>query len=617
MLTDRQDKALPDEMGAAADALVLEEKARVALIQVKRVPLLLFLVDLGCALIAWHAGAGPLVWWWLLAITVVAQVRSMWLQQLAKWGTPPDRLLRTIAITMMLQGLVNTMIIPLVAALPDPKAHYAISVITIGLAAGAIAPAAGHLPIYLPWAIMAGINLGGAWLWRGSEEGYVFAFLLVALLVLLAGFVRDQGSSIKRLVTLAESLRRAKDRAELAQAQAEVAREQADLANQARTRFFASASHDLRQPLHALSLSTAALHKLADQHDDDMLSSVSGVMRRALSESKNLLDSLLEISELDAGAIRATRQAVDLGPLFEQIRDECMAAAEAKGLVLTSTFDASLALQSGWYVDADPRLLKRILHNLVGNAIKFTPKGSVNLSAVLDAPIGAWRIRVRDTGPGIAAAEQGKVFEEFYQIGNPERDRKRGLGLGLPIVRRLAGLMDASVHIVDSTSLGTTFEVRLPAMQQAVPPVAIVSEASAPISLEAYQGRGHRVLIIDDELEVRTALHGLLLAIGWAPVAVADGPAAIAQFDRGWKPDALIVDYRLHADINGLDVLRALRNNGCQAPAVLVTGDTSPDRIAAAQGSGLPILYKPVDGAALVAVLDRLCSEDGLAAKAA
>jgi two-component system, sensor histidine kinase len=605
--TDRLDDALVGNQGPVDDSLVLEEKARVALIQVKRVPLLLFLVDLGCAAIAWQAGAGPLVWWWLAAITIVVKLRSVWLMRLASQGMPTSRLLAIIAVSMMLQGLVNSLIVPLVAVLPDARAHYAISVIMIGLAAGAMAPAAGHLPIYMPWAIMAGSVLGGSWWWRGTQEGYVFAFLLVALIVLLAGFVRDQGVSIKRLVATAENLRRSRDRAELAHAQAEAARQQANLANQARTRFFASASHDLRQPLHALSISTTALHNLASQHDDDRLTGVSGIMRRALAESKNLLDSLLEISELDAGAIHANRQPMELGQLFDQIRHECAAAAEEKGLVLTSTFDASLALQSGWYADADPWLLKRILLNLVGNAIKFTPGGSVNLSAALDPTTGSWHVRVRDTGPGIAQAEREKVFEEFYQLGNPHRDRKRGLGLGLPIVRRLAGLMGATVQITHSSNLGTTFEVCLPAIQQALPPPSTASEATAPVSLSAFEGKGYRILVIDDEQEVRTALHGLFTAIGWLPCVVADGPTAIATLDQGWQPDGIMVDYRLHADINGLDVLQALRNNGCQAPAVLVTGDTSPDRIAAAQASGLPILYKPVDGVVLVALLDRLC----------
>lgn len=612
MLADRTDADSASFSDAIDGPLVLEEKARVALIQVKRVPALLFLVDLGCAVIAWQAGAGPLVWWWLAVITLVVKWRSTWLLRLAGQGVPADKLLKLIAITMMLQGLVNTMVVPLVAVLPDARAHYAISVIMIGLAAGAMAPAAGHLPIYLPWALMAGSMLGGSWLWRGTQEGQVFAFLLVALMVLLAGFVRDQGVSIRRLVATAENLRRSRDRAETAHAQAEIARQQAHQANQSRTRFFAAASHDLRQPLHALSISTTALHNLANQHEDDMLRDVSTVMRRALAESKNLLDSLLEISELDAGAVRANRQAVDLKQLFDQIHHECAEAARDKGLVFTTTFNAGQQAPSPetWYAHADPWLLKRILHNLVGNAIKFTPGGSVNLSATRDATsAGTWRVRVRDTGPGIDAADQEKVFEEFYQVDNPHRDRKRGLGLGLPIVRRLAKLMDATVRIAESSSLGTTFEVNLPAVQQPLPPHNATSDSSAPVNLGAFEGRAYRILVIDDEQEVRTALQGLFSSLGWMPCVVADGAAAIARLDQGWAPDAIMVDYRLHAGINGLDVLHALRKHGCQSPAVLVTGDTSPDRIAAAKASGLPILYKPVDGVALVAMLDRLCQE--------
>jgi len=591
-----------DQSGDETTQLTLhvqQEQVRLALVQLKQIPALHLLVDMGCAIIVIHYGASHLVWLWVLAMVAVVRLRTNWLMRLsqrADWS--PKKLLMTMAITMALQGLLHSMIILVAAQIPDSTALYAISLVMMGVAAGAVTPAAGYLPIYGIWALFFGTVLGGTWLSRGTTEGLVFAGLLTALIFLFGTYVKDQGVTIKKLVQMADRLRQARDRAEAAQ-------QIAEKASRARTRFFAAANHDLRQPLHALSLNVATIQAVAEHSDDAILKSVGEVMGRSLVDSNGLLKSLLDISELDAGAIKTNLRPVAVSRLLRDMCDSFQDTARSQNLLLHADLPAGDATDAAW-VMADETQLKRMLGNLISNAIKFTQQGSVVLSASLDRGASMWRLTVTDTGHGIPPEEQENVFEEFYQVGNPERDRTKGLGLGLAIVRRLGELMGAQLRLVDSSGSGSTFEISLPAASPGSDIAMDLPEQSSPEHLRALTGRGYRVLIVDDEQTIRHSLTHFLQVMGWEPQAVASGQDAMALLEAGWRPDATVVDYRLANQGSGIDVWQALKSRYGDVPTVLVTGDTSPDRIAQAKQSGLPLLYKPVDGAALVALLDEL-----------
>jgi CheY-like chemotaxis protein/anti-sigma regulatory factor (Ser/Thr protein kinase) len=246
------------------------------------------------------------------------------------------------------------------------------------------------------------------------------------------------------------------------------------------------------------------------------------------------------------------------------------------------------------------------VRNLVDNAFKYTAAGSVTLSAELRARMA--HITVRDTGMGIPEAERERVFEEFYQIGNPERDRVQGLGLGLAIVQRIAQLLGLELTLESEPGRGSTFDVTLPpaAERRASPRAPAARDAAAPPALD-----GARILVIDDESDVRAGMRTLLEQLG-CRVAVCSGYADAERLlaEDGLEDVHVIVsDFRLRAHENGIDTVRRLRERLGDVPALLVSGDTAPERLREAQSSGLPLLHKPVSAdkltEAILAVLHR------------
>lgn len=252
--------------------------------------------------------------------------------------------------------------------------------------------------------------------------------------------------------------------------------------------------------------------------------------------------------------------------------------------------------------DADQFL--RILGNLVDNAIKFTRDGGVALSAQR-APDGRVLVRVSDTGPGIPEAERERVFEEFYQCGNPSRDRSQGLGLGLAIVRRTAVLLGATLTLTATAGGGATFEVSLPA---ASAPTDVADDAPVAVAPDGSGRAPMSVLLVDDEREASSALCTYLRQLGWQARGVSTGGEAQRALDGGFAVDVVVLDYRLR-DETAVDVMARLRASHAGLPIVIVTGDTAAPRLRELSALGVGVLHKPVDGdrlaRALVAAVER------------
>jgi signal transduction histidine kinase/ActR/RegA family two-component response regulator len=356
---------------------------------------------------------------------------------------------------------------------------------------------------------------------------------------------------------------------------------QLELANLARSRFLAAASHDLRQPLHTLSLYSAALKLHAS---DGPSGEIAIHINKALASLSALVDSLLDISKLDAGAVQPDLQNVNLRTVIERIEAEYRPVANGKGLEFHVVAADAL-------VETDPVLLERLVRNLVDNAFKYTAAGGVTLTAERGSSMA--RIVVRDTGLGIPSAERERIFEEFYQIGNPERDRVQGLGLGLAIVQRLAQLLGLTLTLESEPGRGSTFAVALPRAteRRASPRASAAREEAALLALD-----GARILVIDDESEVRAGMRALLEQLG-CRVSVCSG---YADAERLLEQDGLedvhviVSDFRLRAHESGIDTVRRLRERLGEVPALLVSGDTAPERLREAHSSGLPLLHKPV-----------------------
>lgn len=348
----------------------------------------------------------------------------------------------------------------------------------------------------------------------------------------------------------------------------------AEQANIAKSRFLASASHDLRQPVHALGMFVGALkaHEMVEPARR-LLEHIEG----SIGALDMLFTSLLDISRLDAGVITANKVSFPLQPMLERICGELRGDAEAKGVRLTLVTTSSLA-------DSDPVLLERILRNIIANAVRYTPSGRILVGCRRGASL---RIQICDTGSGIPAAYRERVFEEFFQLANPERDRSQGLGLGLAIVRRLSRLLDHPLRLESEEGRGTMFEIILPwgAPARMVPP---------PV-LPAPQLSSGLILVIDDEAAVCEAMRSLLESWGHQVITAGSGGQMLQRMaEIACLPTLIISDYRLGKE-NGIDVIRRLQSEfNDEIPAMLVTGDTAPDRLVEARGSGFPLLHKPL-----------------------
>jgi len=376
----------------------------------------------------------------------------------------------------------------------------------------------------------------------------------------------------------------------------------AERASAEKTRFLATASHDLRQPLHAIALFGAALENELREHHGGRNAQQ---LMRAVNALGSSLDTMLDVSRLDAGVVTPAIAPVSLDALFRSLNHMFAARAEQRQLQLR-------VRASGLWVHSDAQLLYRMLSNLVDNALKYTTRGGVAVRA--RARGGVVWIEVFDTGIGIAPEQQERVFEEYYQVHNPGRDRAQGLGIGLSIVQRLSRLLQHPVRLKSQTGRGSRFRLELPAAEAVAMPDAGLA---APVRTMGVRGDHAapavhgRILLIDDEAEIREAMTGLFRAHGLALEAVsseAEAAELLGRPDAHERPFSLLMcDYRLCDGENGLDAgMRLQRRFGLQAPLLLVTGETSPDRLQRVRASGIPVLFKPVNPAMLLRALAEL-----------
>jgi signal transduction histidine kinase/CheY-like chemotaxis protein len=374
-----------------------------------------------------------------------------------------------------------------------------------------------------------------------------------------------------------------------------VARDGAEKANLGKTGFLAAASHDLRQPIHALGLYMGSLRQRPlEAGAREIVERMEG----SVGALESLLNALLDISRIDAGVLVPQPRAFDLGALLHRLADEFAPEAAERGL----RFTARIGGAAPAYAQADPMLVERVLRNLVANAVKYTHSGGVLVTCRLrgdSGPAPHWRVEVWDTGPGIAPEEQERVFDEFYQAGNPERDRRGGLGLGLSIVRRLSELMNLPLALHSRLGHGSRFALDLPAYLQPLCAIAFTDERATLPALV--------IAVIDDDAEVRDAMRSLLHSWHCDVVDGADADEVLKAVSAGHPPPrAVVADLRLLGGRDGVaEVARLRAAFGAALPALLVSGDSAPERVRMMQDSGLPWLAKPVSPARLRSWLSR------------
>ena len=576
---------------------IAREHLRLAQRQIGRIPLANGLIELFLCWLVLRLGHPSLALLWFAALFGMQLARWRFVRQLRQ-GAPgdPRALLRRLTSFLLLMGVLRASMVPLVFLHPPQIEHFMLTMVYVGLVAGTGASVGGEVRPFLVYAGLVGGSLALAWALQGGTDGAWVGALILLLITVLAANLRDQRDGLHQFVKLAcdneqlaESLRQARDAAEAA--------------SLSKTRFFAAASHDLRQPLHALSINATTLELLARRQTDPLIKELSNSINRALGQSNALLDSLLEISKLDAGAVKPQPRTVDLATLLAGVREEFAALAAQKGLQLQVELPDNTA--APLLAATDPQLLRRILTNLVGNALKFTTTGRVTLSAqrLGPGPRAGWLgLAVTDTGPGIAVAEQTRVFEEFYQLDNTGRDRNQGLGLGLAIVQRTATLLGAPLRLSSTPGQGTTVALSLP---PSAADASLPDDANRLGPVQPGMLASLRVLLVDDEPEIQRSLQGLLTELGCEARCVADRALALAQLDAGFTPQVLLIDHRLRGE-RGTEVIAALQARLGPVPAVLVTGDTEPALIQAARDAGHRVLHKPVQGQLLANLLQEL-----------
>lgn len=361
--------------------------------------------------------------------------------------------------------------------------------------------------------------------------------------------------------------------------QLQVAVEKSEEASAAKTRFLASASHDLRQPIHTVTLLSAALSL---QGLDEKARNIVLHIKDSLAGLSSQLDRLLDISKLDAGVIALDESTFDISILVEDLSRDYVMPAEAKGLMLSCVTRASSCVRT------DRALVERVLRNLIDNAIKYTEKGGVSIEQ--GEKDSRYYVSIRDSGRGMEDHHKRKIFEEFYQIDNPHRDRKQGLGLGLAIVDRLVKLLGVDFDFESELGRGSVFRIYFPKVSK---PINCTDTGAINGSL--YDGRMDpvRLLVIDDEYEIRWGMKALFEEKGYAVLSVesvAEARVAVNNF----VPDVLLVDFRLGGGENGIDAIRQLREILGAIPALLISGDTAPDRLREARQAGIKLLSKPV-----------------------
>lgn len=450
----------------------------------------------------------------------------------------------------------------------------------VGLGAGALSSSV-YLPQFYSFFPLTMLPIAIVLLVQGTQIHItvgVFTLMFVAISLVSA---RAPGRTLVDMLEL--QLENAELVKQLRQQKAE-----AERANIAKSKFLAAASHDLRQPVHALMLFTSVL----DEKATPELRDIAGHIKTSVGALEELFDSLLDISRLDADVLHPEITHFSMCTLADRLANDFHPAAAAKGLALRCS-------PCKVVVHTDATLLERILRNLVSNAIRYTNRGEIQINCTqTDAGV---RIDIVDTGIGIPLAQQTTIFNEFHQLDNPERNRNKGLGLGLAIVDRIARLLDHPLSVDSTPGKGSRFSILLPAGDAE----AVAGNRDTWVDGVLSDLFGLQVLVVEDEIAVREGMGKLLTQWGCGVMlAGSENEAVKVLQSTEEEPDLLIVDYRLRDGRTGLQAIERVRKLiGRDLPVLIITGDTAAEGLRDVEASGYQLIHKPVQPAMLRACL--------------
>ncbi len=549
-------------------------------------------------LVLWHEVNNTWLLLWGTVMMLLTSIRSViawyyWRDEQREESI--DLWLKRFSVTALLSGFIWG-----VAGynfyLPEGGVYQAFLVIfLLGIAAGSMAFLSAHLPTFYGFFMLLMFPLILRMFQESSAPHLVMGGMMIVYLLVFMVFGRNVNQ------VFLESILLRFDNLELVNRLTQE-KDAAEKANIAKSKFLAAASHDLRQPLHALSLLAGAL---AERIQYKEVKGIVDKIRAAVAALENLFNALLDISKLDSGVLQPCVEDFYLQALLDRMENDYRPEAENKGLTFQVDNCGDLIIRS------DTILLERILRNFVSNAIRYTNSGTVHLSVRRDGDRIA--ISVKDTGMGIPEEKQALIFDEYVQLDNPERDREKGLGLGLAIVSRISQLLGHELQLVSTEGEGSEFIVNVPRGENAK--LKQAGMAALPEFDQDLQDL--RVLVIDDEKAILDALKVLLEGWGCDVVTSETVESARQQLqERGIEPDAILSDYRLRQNINGIEAIKSVESMvGREIPSLLITGDMNIEP----QSEGIEeyrVLHKPVQPARLRAFLKHVQGQKNPSAEA-
>lgn len=479
----------------------------------------------------------------------------------------------------------------------DTRNAYFIIFSCVAFLVGSAPILSNYFLCYFVFASVFSLPLITIWISSPNTEHQKLGYLTLGLLLLMLTFSYWLNRTWKNSIALRfENL----DLAESLQIQKNAANQ----ANKAKSKFLAAASHDLRQPLHALSLFTAVLDESVQQPKARHVIEQINMSIRAL---ENLFNTLLDISQLDAGVLTPKKTSVDLHNLFKRLNNDYQLQANEKNIELIFS-------DSHYFLFTDENLLEQILRNYISNALRYTDAGSITTHCETENETSL-SIHVTDTGMGISDDEQQAIFDEFYQLENQERDRSKGLGLGLAIVKRTASLLGHPINIQSTSGEGSTFSVTVElATEQTSLPIPPDQYQAEDESTENHEDKEQTdpvapiILVIDDELAIRQGTQSLLEAWECKVFSAASQVEALTILKQhNQVPDGIIADYSLSDQKTGVDAIFALHeeyHSGIKG--LIITGDIDPKRLIEINKSGFQVLHKPVAALKLRTFIDRV-----------